>query len=181
MEQKPGYETVDAHEKNKRVWFSYCCGVCGGVVIAEAPMISHGTASITAVYPRSRSVDALIPERPRKRLLDAVNALHAPTASILSSGSAIDWMLKDKNYKEGSLFSRIEEAAADHLLTEGMKEWAHAVRLETNIERHADDDYNDPTIDDAERIIEFALALAEILYVLPERARQGRQAAHPDP
>lgn len=129
-------------------------------------------------FPELRSVSELIPDRCRKRLIEAAETVHAPGASIMSSASGIDWMLKDKGYDTNdSLFKRIEQAAVAGLLTDDMKEWAHVVRLEANAERHADAGFADPTTEDAQRTLDFALALAEILYVLPERAKQGRQAA----
>ena len=45
-------------------------------------------------------------------------------------------MLKKKEYKKGSLYSRIDKAAEDHLITEEMAKWAHEVRLDSNEPRH---------------------------------------------
>lgn len=41
------------------------------------------------------------------------------------AASAVDAMLKEKGLRQGSLFSRIDEAAQQHLITEEMKRWAH--------------------------------------------------------
>lgn len=80
-------------------------------------------------------------------------------------------MLKDHGVgkDKGSLFQRIDHAVAEGILTHGMAEWAHRVRLDANKPRHADDD--DPHMDgeDAERAFEFAKTIAEILYVIPSR------------
>lgn len=168
------FQTVAARSNIHRTWFAFACSVCGGGVLAAA---FKNSDKVIEYYPELRVVDAIVPERARKRLQEASNALHAPGASIMSCASGIDWMLKDKGYDQGVLFNRIEQAAAAGLLTDDMKEWAHVVRLEANAERHADPDYADPTTEDAKRTLDFALALAEILYVLPERANQGRQAA----
>jgi len=53
--------------------------------------------------------------------------------------SSIDSMLKSERYNEGKLYSRINKAAADNIITESMSKWAYQVRLEANDERHADD------------------------------------------
>jgi Domain of unknown function (DUF4145) len=56
------------------------------------------------------------------------------------AGSAVDAMLKHHGYKDGSLYARIDEALKDNLLTKGMADWAHEVRLGSNRPRHADED-----------------------------------------
>jgi hypothetical protein len=87
-------------------------------------------------------------------------------------------MLKDKGYAdEGSLYKRIEKAASEHVITEGMAAWAHDVRLDANAERHADPDYKLPETPDAQRCIEFVIALGDFMFVLPKRISEGRQAA----
>ncbi len=91
------------------------------------------------------------------------------------AASAVDAMLKDKGFKQGSLHGRINDAAKQHLITEEMAAWAHEVRLDANDERHADEEADMPSTDDAERVIEFVLALAQFLYVLPSRVERGRR------
>lgn len=87
--------------------------------------------------------------------------------------SAIDAMLKEKGYINGSLNQRIKLAAKEHLLTESMADWAHDVRLDANVQRHADVGAELPTTKEAEKSIEFAIALAEYLFVLPARVQRG--------
>ena len=41
-------------------------------------------------------------------------------------------MLKAKDYTEGSLYSRIDKAVEDRLITKEMAAWAHEVRLDAN-------------------------------------------------
>jgi hypothetical protein len=53
------------------------------------------------------------------------------------AASAVDAMLKHKNYTVGSLKDRIDKAAKDHLITSEMAAWAHEIRLDANDERHA--------------------------------------------
>ena len=89
------------------------------------------------------------------------------------AASAVDSMLKLKDYTDGSLDSRIKRAAHDHLITDDMAKWAHDVRLEANEQRHANEGAELPGPEDAKRAIEFALALAQFLFVLPERVQRG--------
>ncbi len=90
--------------------------------------------------------------------------------------SAVDAMLKAKGYTSGNLYGRINKAADDHLITEGMKEWAHEVRLDANDQRHADEAAALPTTAAAQRSIEFAQALGQFLFVLPAQVARGRAA-----
>src|SRR6202034_568434 len=87
----------------------------------------------------------------------------------------VDAMLKARNYKEGSLFSRIRKADTDGVLTAQMAKWADDIRLDANDERHADEQARDKTPEDANRCLEFADALADLLFVLPARVKRGRK------
>jgi len=91
------------------------------------------------------------------------------------TASAIDSMLKDKGYKVGNLNSRIDSAAADHLITDEMARWAHEIRLDANDQRHADETAPLPTSVEADKTFEFANALAQFLYVLPALVSRGRK------
>lgn len=90
------------------------------------------------------------------------------------AASSVDAMLKAKGYKEGNLYTRIEEALEDHLITPEMADWAHEVRLDANDQRHDDEEAPLPEQSDAEKVIEFASALAQFLFVLPARIQRGR-------
>ena len=89
------------------------------------------------------------------------------------AASSVDSMLKIKGYKENSLYSRIEQAAKDHLITVDMAKWAHDVRLDANDQRHADDNASLPSVEDAKRCVDFAQALAQFIFVLPARVQRG--------
>ena len=91
------------------------------------------------------------------------------------TGSSVDAMLKDKGLKEGSLYARIDAAAAAHLITQEMAAWAHDIRLDANDQRHADEGVPFPDGANAAKAIEFAMALAQFLYVLPARVERGRK------
>jgi Domain of unknown function (DUF4145) len=100
-----------------------------------------------------------------------VSTLDGHTSGM--SAAAVDAMLKSKGLKDGSLYKRIDEAAKDHLITDGMAQWAHQVRLDANDQRHADENAPLPTKDDAQRCLDFAVALGEFLFVLPARVTRG--------
>jgi hypothetical protein len=130
---------------------------------------------VDATYPSSRHVDDSIPETARHYLTQAIESLHAPAGAVMLAASGIDAMLKAKGYKKGSLYDRIGEAQRAHLITEEMAAWAHDVRLDANEPRHADEEAPLPSEADAKKSINFALALAEFLFVLPARVERGRK------
>ena len=163
-------ETKDHAGQRKRAWRIYSCGSCGGLVTAWS---ENFEGEVRAYYPAPKTVNEGLPERPRAFLQQALESLHAPAGAVILAGSAVDAMLKLKGYTDGSLNSRIEKAAADHLITSDMAKWAHDVRLDANDQRHADEAASLPTPQDAVRAIDFASALAEIIFVLPARVRRG--------
>ncbi len=154
----------------RRVWAVYVCGTCGGVVTAWSVQFNQEAIEH---FPISASVDEDIPERPKTFLKQAQESLHAPSGAVLLAASAVDAMLKLRGYTKGSLYARIEKAAEDHVLTSEMASWAHAVRLDANDQRHADQAATLPTGEDAKRVLEFASALGEYLFVLPKRIERG--------
>lgn len=166
-------ETKDYARANERWWSTYRCASCGGVVLACSPQ--NQNHDINQIWPAPQTVDEVIPERAREFLSQAISSLHAPAGAVMLTASAVDSMLKDKGYKEGSLFTRIDKAAKDKLITDEMAAWAHEIRLDANDQRHADEDALLPNVADTEKVIEFARALAQFLFVLPARVERGRK------
>lgn len=164
----------DFRNNNPRHWFIYCCASCGGMVLTVAPPGQN--AEITNMWPAAYSASDALPSRVREFLTQAVDSLHAPAGAVMLTASAVDAMLKDKGFKDGSLKSRINAAAMAHLITAEMAAWGHEVRLDANDQRHADETAELPSSADAVRAIEFTKALAQFLYVLPARVQRGRSA-----
>ena len=157
-------------EGQHKWWRLYSCGRCGGLVTATA---TQWDAEVTRTFPSASDVSTDIPERARAYLDQAINSLGAPAGAVMLAASAVDAMLKVKNLSNGSLYARIEEAAKLHLITPEMSEWAHDVRLDANDQRHADQAAPLPTTDQAQKCIDFASALGQILFVLPARVERG--------
>jgi hypothetical protein len=165
---------------NRRSWVTYKCSTCGNVILAVAPISQnqHGhpvAQEITDIWPSPQSVHESVPARAKLYLDQAIASIHAPAGAVMLTASAVDSMLKEKGLKDGSLFKRIEEAAASHLITVEMAAWAHDVRLDANDQRHTDEDGALPDEADAKKAIDFALALAQFLFVLPARVAKGRE------
>jgi hypothetical protein len=163
-------ETTGSSGDNKRQWAIYECGSCGGLVTASSYTWNN---EILEYYPKSKYIKDDVPERPKAYLQQALESLHAPSGAVMLAASAVDSMLKNKGYTDGSLYTRIENSAKNNVITEDMAKWAHEVRLDANDQRHADEAASLPSQDDAEKVIDFALALAEILFVLPSRVQRG--------
>lgn len=173
LHQKWAETIVNHRGTNQRAWATYYCLSCGGVVLAVSPD-DFGKA-IDRVWPSMQTVSDAVPARAREYLSQAISSIHTPAGAVMLTASSVDSMLKDKGYKEGSLNARISQAARDHLITSEMAAWAHEIRLDANDQRHADEEVALPSEGDAMKVIEFANALAQFLYVLPARVERGRR------
>ncbi|MCZ7862864.1 DUF4145 domain-containing protein [Agrobacterium salinitolerans] len=129
------------------------------------------------MYPESKRAHEDIPQPARTFLQQAYETLHAPDAAAVMAGSAVDGMLKAKDYLDGSLYARIDKALEDNLLTKGMADWAHSVRLGSNRPRHSDADKPHVSPDEAKQSVEFAEALGNFLFVLTAKIDRGIQQA----
>lgn len=167
----------DTWVKNGPGWAAYRCNSCDGVVAVL--MHWSGSAEVVArsLWPDAKSAHGDIPEPARTFLQQAYETLHAPDAAAVMAGSAVDGMLKAKGYEKGSLYDRIDLALKDNVLTQGMAEWAHSVRLGSNRPRHADKDKPLVSISEAKQSVEFAEALGSFLFVLTAKIAKGIQAA----
>jgi hypothetical protein len=170
------------------LWACYRCTTCGQVILIRCKLsLRRGPDShwekidldVDQIFPAAPTVDESLPPTARKYLSQAFETLHAPDAAAMMAASAVDAMLKAKNYTEGSLYTRIDKAVADHVLTDGMGKWAHAVRLEANNVRHADTENPHISKEQAKQVVEFASALGDFLYVLTAKVNKGVQAAEP--
>ena len=134
-------------------------------------------AEIAEVIPESKTAHSDIPEPAHTFLQQAFQTLHAPDAAVMTAGSAVDAMLKELGYRDGSVYERINKAVGEHKLTEGMGTWAHEVRLGSNRPRHADKEKPHATPEEAKQSVEFAEALGYFLFVLTKQVERGTEAA----
>ncbi len=108
------FRTATFSGGNVRQWKTYSCQRCGGVTTAWA---YPNKSVIQEMFPNSLNVDDSVPERAKAYLNQAIESKHAPAGSIMLSASSVDSMLKDKGYKKGNLYSRINKAVEAHLIT----------------------------------------------------------------
>ena len=168
------FQTSGIVGAERRFWRVYACERCGGVVTAYS---DREGGPVVRVFPEPVGVDEELPSPAREYLIQARDSLAAPAGAVMLATSAVDAMLKAMGYTEGNLYTRINKAAEDHLITEDMAHWAHEVRLEANDPGRADISNPLPSQEDATRSIDFVQALGQFLFVLPERVRQGREEA----
>lgn len=161
---------------NVRIWRVYKCARCGGIVIASCQFHNR---FVTEIYPNPESVNDILPFKVKAYLQQAIDSVYAPAGSVMLCSSAVDAMLKEKGYKDGGMYPRINQASKDGLLTPDMAIWAHQVRLEANDQRHSDEEAELPTIEDAKKSIEFTKVLAEFLFVLPSKVKTGIDTSTP--
>jgi len=172
--EKHHLNTNDHEGKNPRFWRVYVCTNCGGVVTAYSYKPNE---AVLGFYPKIRRIEENLPPKVKKYMEQAIQSIHAPSGAIMLCASAVDAMLKEKGLISDTLYKRIDKATKDHIITEGMAEWAHQVRLDANDQRHADVDASDATEVDAKNAIDFTEALAELMFVLPARVKRGLESA----
>jgi len=167
------FQTRADNGDDQRQWRVYRCARCGGVVTAACK--SHNR-NVSEIYPRNNSVNEVLPNKVKTYLQQAIDSVFAPAGSVMLCASSVDAMLKEKGLLEGSLYTRINKAVDDGLLTKAMATWAHQVRLEANDQRHSDEEATLPTTEEAKQSIEFTQTLAEFLFVLPTKVTRGIEA-----
>ncbi len=170
--------TETADKIGNAFWGAYKCENCASIVTAKVENAAVGTASVvTKLIPSARTAHEDIPELARIYLQQAYDTLHAPDAAAVMAGSAIDAMLKEIGYSNGSLYERIDQALKKNVITQGMADWAHEVRLGSNRPRHADAKRPNVSPAEAAQSVEFAEAFGNFLFVLTARIRRGIEAA----
>lgn len=170
-----------ADREQSSMWAAFACSTCGSIVTAKGhPGQTNSDATIVAVFPDIQHVSDDLPERAKRYLQQAYETLAAPDAAAMVAGSAVDAMLKELQYTDGSIYSRIDKAVEDKVLTAKMGEWAHQVRLGSNRPRHADENAPHVSPDEARQSVEFADALGTFLFVLSARIERGLDATGDD-
>ena len=171
--------TVGSKYGHRRLWGAFVCTSCGGLVTAysnndiESNLLNYPEE----VFPKPKNADEDLPPVARSFLQQAMDTIHAPDAAAVMAGSAVDAMLKEKGLRKGSLYERIDSALDQNILTQGMADWAHEVRLGSNRPRHADEENPHVTTEQAQQSVDFAEALGNFLFVLTAKIERGIQAA----
>ena len=111
------FNTHDDSMTNKRFWKNYKCQRCGGVVIAASRYPDSPNNNVIEFYPAMGTISADLPSKVKQLLKEATESTFTPNGSIMTCASAVDEMLKQKSYRNGSLYTRIDQAKVDGLLS----------------------------------------------------------------
>jgi hypothetical protein len=100
-------------------------------------------------------------------------------AAVLMARSAVQFVVREKKAKKGTLNQEIEDLVAKGVLHPLMAEWSHEVRALGRDSAHPDpgDAPTDPQ--DARDIVNFLDSLLLYLYDLPEQIRAYRERKNP--
>lgn len=159
-------------------WAAFRCATCGSISSAAATLSGQPAKfTVVQIFPAAKTAHADLPPMAKQFLQQAYETLHAPDAAAMVAGSAVDAMLKAHGLVEGTLYVRIDEALKKNILTQGMADWAHEVRLGSNRPRHADAENPHVSPVEAQQSVEFAEALGTFLFVLTARIERGIVAA----
>ena len=175
---KEDFSTINDQGGDPKSWGVYYCRRCGGAVLSCIQTNSANQWRTT--FPEVKEVDKNLPPKVKVYLKQAIDCMHAPAGAVMLCASAVDAMLKEKGYTEGSLYKRINDAVTANILKKEMAVWAHQVRLDANDQRHADEEASMPTVEDAKQAIEFTKTLAEFLFVLPAKVTRGIETSKHD-
>jgi hypothetical protein len=124
------FNSREDNNKNLRHWKVYLCGRCGGAVTAFS---NHEKGEVKEFYPGRNKIDESLPVKVKAYLQQAMDSTFAPAGALMLCASAVDSMLKEKGYKDGSLYNRINRAASEHIITNDIADWAHHLDLKQMI------------------------------------------------
>lgn len=171
-------------------WTAFAnCAICFGplAIHLRSPSASNPSQTpdtinkspnfhILAIHPSGAKTE--VPEHlhqevagPFKQAVEARQREHYDAAGAMYR-KALDVALKkiDPQLK-GNLATRIDQLAANNLLTPSLKEWAHTVRIDGNDATHDEDPFKK---DEADQLHFFTQLVLTYLFTLPEQVRQRR-------
>lgn len=162
------------------------CQTCKNFVLIVGVRQGQGEYRLRYFYPLGKPndrVDAAVPPRIAEDFKEALRCqwIDAYKATVTMCRRVIQAScLEQKADKAKRLVAQIDELAAKGTITQPLREFAHAVRLEGNDGAHPDPDgLENVTAADAEDIISFTREYLHHVYVMPEMLARRRTAAAP--
>ena len=96
-------------------------------------------------------------------------------ASVVMCRRALQGSVIDKGAKKDKLWEQIDELYDQQIITKGIKDWAHEIRLTGNIGAHPDKDgLEDVTQEDAKELIDFMEEYLNYVYIMPSKVAAKR-------
>ena len=157
------------------------CVSCKQFVLITATKNSGAGAtefSLRAVYPIDKpkdTVDAAVPKAIADDFAEAIRCqwILAYKATVTMCRRALQAaVLEMRASPERKLLHQIDELATKGVITNPLKEMAHAIRLTGNVGAHPDEDgLNDVTDKDAEDMVQFTKEFFHHVYVMPAKLK----------
>ena|GEM_PF-848623 len=118
-----------------------------------------------------------IPEDIAGAFAEVSSTLHAqcPRAAVVMARRTLEAVTADKGEKQGNLIVRLKNLATNGILSSGLSEWAHEVRLLGNAGAHYDP-LNQVSMEDASELVSFLRELLHHIYELPARLKRLRSS-----
>lgn len=162
------FESFDNDARYQRLWGVYVCEKCGGVVTAGTYLLK--SRKVTEIYPQSKIADQSLPSDIRQLWQTALDNLRDPEKSINCILKVIKSMLSDQDLTTGSILERLNQAEKKHLFSKELLEWAYEINCLEDCDQKRKKNY---LPSEEKNLVNFTLALAEFLYILPAKIRQG--------
>jgi hypothetical protein len=178
---KRDYQRTEESEPSRTSFLE--CPVCHTCIVAEQELIQTDEnewdyTDATRRWPEpSASLDICIPRLTRQSLGEARRCLKAKAyaACAVMCGRAIEAICAEHKTKSKNLGSGLKELLDKKVIDHRLFEWGEALRQQRNIGAHASDE--DISREDAQDVMDFALAFCEYVFVLSEKYEefQARQ------
>ena len=150
-------------------WAMKKCNSCQNVVMLK----NHGETIYPSPLPPpidERIIEAVKIDLKEAKLCFSVSAFKA---TVVLSRRALKSICIDKGAsKKKKLYEQIQDLANNDVITNDLKEWATEVRYIGNEGAHPDEEINS---EDAEAILKLTEQIANVIYIMPEMARELRQ------
>lgn len=165
------YQSI--YKNDTGIWALGECPSCKKCVTLH--FTSSGPHPTVEIFPRPmpQEPDESIPNMIRKDLFEARKCLSvgAFRATVTMCRRTLQSAFIDKGAEKNTpLYKQIDELKEKGIITEEMQKWADSVRWVGNDGAHPENP--EVTGEDAEEILKLTEAMMEILYILPEIAKE---------
>lgn len=169
----------DGPDDSERFYFCQC-PACSSILLAKAFFGQCSPDDFDYINPRllwpvseqSAPFSESIPKLVRKSLNEARTCCQARaySASVVMSGRAIEAVCIEHKTKSRTLAGGIRELKAQGVIDGRLFDWSEALRERRNIGAHATEE--DVSREDAEDVLNFAIAICEYVFVLSDRYKE---------
>lgn len=151
------------------------CPSCESTMVglADLVQIDHEQWEYNNLYrlwpADKRDLDGSIPKLVRRSIDEGKKCLKAKaySACAVMCGKALEALCKDQGAKDWQLAKGLKELKDGEIIDGRLYEWGEALRKRRNIGAHASEE--DISREDAEDVLDFAIAICEFVYVLSDK------------